>query len=330
MKMIMRKTLVLFCATIMLIGTLVPVDIVCAADTAVKSTDWMAGVSGDTKLSSVSIPGTHDSSARYVFPSLIMQCQDTSIATQMKNGFRYFDIRLALDEKDGNATLKLRHNFANCRETASCFSDNMQFADVVKDAYKFLDAHPTETLIFCVKAENSKDDVATIQSLLDEQIDANPSYWYTQNVIPNMDEVRGKIVLASRMEDVNQVGGSKNGLSFLWENQNNKEVADLAFTQSMINDTETLWVQDRFKYNVEMKMDAMEETIENAQPGDDTFVLNFLSTAGSGFAGHPKKYAKIINQKLLDTKLSSKTSYGIIICDFGTQKIAEHIYQTNF
>ena len=145
-----------------------------------------------------------------------------------------------------------------------------------------------------------------------------------------MDEVRGKIVLASRMEDVNQVGGSKNGLSFLWENQNNKEVADLAFTQSMINDTETLWVQDRFKYNVEMKMDAMEETIENAQPGDDTFVLNFLSTAGSGFAGHPKKYAKIINQKLLDTKLSSKTSYGIIICDFGTQKIAEHIYQTNF
>ena len=105
---------------------------------------------------------------------------------------------------------------------------------------------------------------------------------------------------------------------------------DVPYVNSMINDTEQLWVQDRYKYNVETKWDAVEDDLENCQASSDTFSLNFTSTSGSGFLSHPKGYAKYINQQLLDYDLAQGVCYGVIIVDYGTQEIAEHIYETNF
>ena len=54
------------------------------------------------------------------------------------------------------------------------------------------------------------------------------------------------------------------------------------------------------------------------------------STSGSGYAGHPKRYARLINKQLLAYELHPGTSYGVIIVDFGNTKVAQHIYGTNF
>ena len=97
----------------------------------------------------------------------------------------------------------------------------------------------------------------------------------------------------------------------------------------MINEDEQLWVQDRYRYNVENKWEAFLDDLQNCQADESTFSLNFASTSGSGYASHPKGSAKTINGKLLKTELTPGVSYGILIVDFGTRKLAEHIYRTN-
>ena len=62
----------------------------------ISSTDWMETVPDETKLSNMSIPGTHDSCTQYVDMRYIFQCQDASVATQLIYGYRYLDMRLVL------------------------------------------------------------------------------------------------------------------------------------------------------------------------------------------------------------------------------------------
>lgn len=91
-----------------------------AAD--VRATNWMSAVPDSTKLSNMSIPGTHDSCTQNVDMRYIFQCQDVSIATQLKYGYRYLDMRLVLEKRSGQETLVLKHNIARCKVSDSPFS----------------------------------------------------------------------------------------------------------------------------------------------------------------------------------------------------------------
>lgn len=292
----------------------------------ISSTDWMGNVPDETKLSNMSIPGTHDSCTQYVDMRYIFQCQDASIATQLIYGYRYLDMRLVLDRQ----TLVLKHNIARCKTSNSPFAGTLTLDDVLRDVYAFLDAHPTETVILCMKAENSKDDVAEIQKVLYETIDKDPERWYLKNEIPTLGEVRGKIVLATRFDDKLPVGFDRCGLYFGWADQGDRTVLDAPTASSVINGRETLCVQDRYNYDTDDKINAIRTCLDNSQAAEDTFFLNFTSTSGSGKVGHPKEYAKRINLDLYDYDWQAGTAYGVVIVDFAPKKIAEKIYQTNF
>ena len=84
-----------------------------AAD--VRAVNWMENIPDETKLSSMSIPGTHDSCTQNVDMRYIFQCQDASIATQLKYGYRYLDMRLVLEKRSGQETLVLKHNMQSLR-----------------------------------------------------------------------------------------------------------------------------------------------------------------------------------------------------------------------
>lgn len=288
--------------------------------------EWMKDVDGATRLSAMSIPGTHDSATEHVGLRYIFQCQDRGIAEQLENGYRYLDIRLALD----GDTLILKHNFSKCRKSASLFSKALSLDDVLSDAYAFLEAHPSETVIMCVKAENGKDDVARLQTLLYDAISANEGAWYLKNRIPTLDEVRGKIVLATRFEDLLGLGEEKSGLHFYWEDQGDRSILAVPHAQSPINDSEALFVQDRYNYAVQDKLDAIEHCLVNSQASEESFFLNFCSTSGSGKVGHPKKYAESINEYLRAYDWDDSCCYGVVIVDFAAHDIAELIYNTNF
>lgn len=299
-----------------------------AAD--VRAVNWMENVPDETKLSSMSIPGTHDSCTQNVDMRYIFQCQDASIATQLKYGYRYLDMRLVLEKRSGQETLVLKHNIARCKVSDSPFARTLTLADVLKDVYAFLDEHPSETVILCMKAENSKDDVAAVQKALYEMIDQASKRWYLKNEIPTLGAVRGRIVLATRFDDKLAVGSDRCGLYFGWADQGDRTVLTDPTADSVINGRETLCVQDRYNYDVDDKITAIHTCLDNSRAADDTFFLNFTSTSGSGAVGHPKEYAKDINLDLYAYAWETGKAYGVVIVDFGPKKIAEKIYGTNF
>lgn len=239
-------------------------------------------------------------------------------------------MRLVLEQKHDQQTLVLKHSIARCKTSNSPFAGTLTLDDVLRDVSAFLDAHPTETVILCMKAENSKDDVAEIQKVLYETIDKDPERWYLKNEIPTLGEVRGKIVLATRFDDKLPVGFERCGLYFGWADQGDRTVLSDPTASSVINGRETLCVQDRYNYDTDDKIDAIHTCLDNSRAAEDTFFLNFTSTSGSGKVGHPKEYAKHINLDLYDYDWQAGTAYGVVIVDFAPKKIAEKIYQTNF
>lgn len=73
----------------------------------------MSSVDGNLKLNEINIPGTHDSATQYVKLALFSKCQCLNIKEQLDAGFRYLDIRLAVD----NEKLKLVHGFTPAKQT---------------------------------------------------------------------------------------------------------------------------------------------------------------------------------------------------------------------
>lgn len=292
---------------------------------------WMSEISDFQYLSSISIPGTHDSATKHIFLGYVLRCQNTTIAEQLSDGFRYLDVRLACEDPEDmdNQNLKIIHSIGDCKMSANPFSEKVYLQDILTDVYSFLDENPSETIILNMKIEDEKSGEAQVQKSLYELIDKNPEKWFTENRIPRLGEVRGKAVLATRFEDVNGVGDDRCGLQLFWEDQGDKTVVEMPYELSMMPNGVRLWVQDRYKYSVEDKYDAVIDGLTNCEADENTIFLNFVSTAGKGPVGHPKAYAKELNKLISEYEFEKETSYGIIIMDFARPELAEKIIMTN-
>ncbi len=286
--------------------------------------DWMAKVDGSRKLSAVNLPGTHDSCAWNSDFAYFSQCQSADIATQLNMGIRYMDIRINLN--DDETQLVMTHSIAVCREGSRPLGKVLTFEKVLSDCYVFLNAHPTETVVFCVKPEGEP---SVCKALLFDAIAANKELWYTKNEIPTLDEARGKIVLASRFSGE---GGADEGLRFLWEEQDNTDLMADPFSVSPVNEVQSLYVQDRYCYGLEDKWQSiaygLEEKAKTIDLNENVSLL-FLSTKGTGKLGHPYKYAKEINPRLMEKTLNAGESYGWIIMDFARPELVKKIIETN-
>lgn len=282
------------------------------------NSDWMSHINGELKLSEINIPGTHDSGAQYIFPSYILRNQNSSIEEQLLNGYRYLDIRVSLWRKGG---LRITHDVGTCREAKSFYSTPLTFEKIVETSLDFLAYHSDETIIMAVKPENSDDDITALTELIEDAISKNPDKWYTDNKIPTLNEARGKIVLARRYD-------GKSGISFPWSDQGSEEVLSNPLSMDYINESEKIFVQDRYHYEFEDKWDAVLYSMNNCPAGRDALALNFLS-ASVGTIPHPFTFAKKINERFLELKLDKGKQYGIIIFDFGTPEEAAKIIETN-
>ena len=287
------------------------------------SADWMADLADETPLSRVVIPGTHDSATQYCQLAFITKCQALSIAGQLDAGFRYLDIRLG---DDGQGNLELYHGFTHAK--TGVFGGNLTLEAVLADCYAFLDAHPTETIIFCVKQEHGDASVAEFQRLLDAQVQAKAEKWLLTDTLPTVGEARGKLVLMRRYADEAGLGAVA-GIPALWAGQGGHDNTSLHLMMED-NGSYTLFVQDRYEYGTQDKwnafLGAMVTAAMGAEPGD--VALHFLSTKGTMAQGHPYGFAKKLNAHLM--ALDSDSLTGWIIVDFGSAPIAAHIYASNF
>ncbi|KAH6605368.1 1-phosphatidylinositol phosphodiesterase precursor [Trichoderma cornu-damae] len=101
--------------------------------------DWMAGIPDDVRITSLSIPGTHDTMT-YNIASEQLQCQNWNLSAQLSSGLRYLDIRARLRDDE----LHIYH--------ANGYT-GFSYEQVLLDVFSFLDANPSEAVIMRLKEE---------------------------------------------------------------------------------------------------------------------------------------------------------------------------------
>ena len=287
-------------------------------------TDWMGDIDDGTSVACINIPGTHASGAGFCYPSYLLSNQDLTIKDQLNIGCRYLDIRVGLQGED----LILYNNFGKCRISANPFSEKIRFAAVIEDILRFLDEHPTETVIVAVKAENERDDIAKVQTLIQEVVSAGEDRFFTENHLPALGSVRGKIILARRYDDMIHAG-ERGGMHLEWKDQGGREPAGSPFAIRDVNDYLVVAVQDHYRYSVQDKWKAFEDTLVNCPANQWTISINFLSVMTGSVIPHPRAYAEELNAQFLDVKLEPGKKYGILAFDFVTREMAEKVIASN-
>lgn len=282
--------------------------------------DWMRELPDETPLNALVLPGTHDSATRYVQLGFFSKCQGKSIGQQLEAGYRYLDIRLAVNG-DG---MILMHGFTKCRSGPMPWNSALTLDAVLEDCYAFLSAHPTETVVFAVKQEHGDESVKEFQTILNRYVQEKPEFWLQSDRIPTLGLARGKLVLLRRYEDEAGLGAAA-GVPLLWANQNGHEDTSRN-TVSEPNGSYTLWVQDRYEYDTEDKWNAFLGGLATSGTAEEELAIHFLSTKGTAAYGHPYSFAKALNPRLLEQDALS----GWIVVDFGSASMAKGIYANNF
>lgn len=291
---------------------------------------WMADLPDDVLLSEINIPGTHDSATQYVQLSFFSKCQGKNIYKQLRDGYRYLDIRLGDAKQYCEDAFALVHGFTNCKEGALPWSKTLYLDRVLTDCYMFLEEHPSETVVFVVKHEHGDMPIAQVQELLNSYVAENPEKWLLTDTIPTLGEARGKLVLVRRYEDEAGLGQAA-GLQVDWGQQSGHNDISLA-SEATVNAHLTAYVQDRYEYGSKDKWNAFVKGIEETQGLDEreSICINFLSTKGTLAYGHPYSHARKLNAQLLEEDWSDGTRLGWVVMDFGNAQLAREIYETNF
>ncbi len=277
-----------------------------------KGADWMKNVDGSSSLTSLSLPGSHDTGAFYSIGDVAGKCQDLSVGEQLEAGARFFDIRL----QQKNNSLKVVHGIVDQKLT---------FAEVLSSFSSFLSNHKSEALIVSIKKEEKDvSSTTTFDEALKTSLSPYSSIWNTSGVLPStLDEARGKIFLISRYAD------STIGLPAYkgWLDPSSEEAGN---TFDIVESN--LHVQDHYKLkDIAIKQDEFIKCVAFSQSNKDVITLNFASCYFTN--GFPPTYAgttaKIMNPWLVE-KIKNQRNLGIIICDFVTSSLCEAIYARNF
>ena len=167
----------------------------------------MARLPDDAPLSGLTIPGTHDSGARFggVAPvsdfvtALWVQAQNWTVTQQLNAGVRFLDVRCHA-EPDG--TLRIHHLFVD---------EQLSLTDVLRECIVFLAANPTEALLMRVQQEASTMPEPQFVAAFDRHVgeaDAGDRL-YREPTIPPLRAVRGRIVLMpSELPSLGGIGWS--------------------------------------------------------------------------------------------------------------------------
>lgn len=146
---------------------------------------WMSTIPDVAYLTDITIPGTHNSAADN--GNNWVKCQGKSIRDQLNIGIRAFDIRC---RHIGDA-YALHHNG---------YFLNKWFGADVRDVFiKFLQEHPSESIIMSVKPEHSESgNTRSFEATMDAYIAGLEKYFYLEEKNPQLKDIRGKIVLLRR------------------------------------------------------------------------------------------------------------------------------------
>ena len=156
---------------------------------------WMAGIPDTTKISSISIPGTHDTMAFYGGDAT--QTQSLSLADQLNSGIRALDIRC-------------RHKKDQFEINHGMVFQKSSFDEVMRTVTAFLKKNPTEVVLMRVREEykplgNTRSFEETFKSY---HAKYSEFFWmpYGALTIPAIGTIRGKILVLQDFESSKSYG----------------------------------------------------------------------------------------------------------------------------
>ena len=322
MKKALRKIISIMMAVIMV----VMVGAILVSAEGITADAWMSAISDETMITAINIPGTHDSAARYVTTAAVAQTQSLTIVEQLKIGVRYFDLRLNHE----NDNFNLVHDTENCKISASSASIDLTGENVVNFFKSFLAKHPSETILCQLKEERSSTGNSFYSDFYSMYISGNEDLWFTENRIPSIGEVRGKIVvLRAKGVDKDKFDDTNCGIDFSaypyvptltvddWRTVPVRKVSGEQYTY--------LHIQDSFKIEDDDKWASISGSLQSDLSADG---FNICCTNCSN-SKLPSSNAGVINAKLKAYTFESEKLYGIIAMDYVNTELAAKIISTN-
>ena len=273
---------------------------------------WMGALDDGVSITSLTLPGTHDSAARHEPVSGTAKCQDLSIADQLGAGVRYLDLRC----RHYNDTCELHHGPVY---------QQLNLDDVLGAVWTFLHAHPTEALLVSVKEEYTPaNDTRSFEQTFAAYVQKNAGGWYLGATVPDLGAVRGKVVLVRRFAATTTPLGLD---ATHWAD-------DATFT---IDGTAKMRVEDEYQVkDTSAKWSAVEAMLAEAQHGPATGTLYLSYTSGylSRLLGVPDVpgVSDALNPRL-QTYFGDTTRrgrFGVVAMDFVNTARASAVLGVNF
>lgn len=239
---------------------------------------WMASIPDDQPLSEITLPGTHNTMA--LFGGVYAECQTWSLASQLRAGVRYLDVRVR--HVKGNLTI--HHGVSYQRA---------HFGHVLEGVADFLHEYPSETVLMRVKEEFSE--TYDIYGAVVDYIHRHAHWdllWHSR-LVPTMAEARGKLII---LQDFH---GPDLGMRY-----SSMDIADDWKVPTLLH--------------VEEKWQSVYEHLEAAPLGNKAQIFLTYSS-GAGVFAYPRAVAQRLNAQLynyLRSKADLNQRLGIICMDF--------------
>lgn len=326
----------------------------------VTSADWMSHLPDYAYLTDLSIPGVHDAGTVNVdgISGITItnelnpwRCQQLYIDDLLTNGVRYFDLRLALDKLSGKIVLQhgdLPGELSICRDRDG---NDLTIETVMDWVADFLERHPRETVILAIKDEaDNYDSSQAIYDYFDHYRQRHDNV-YAGYGNPQLADVRGKIVLITRIDEYEggrtyHIGDASGPAWAIYANW--REGEDYAPALAASTRAYEFWTQDKYHITPDEKWKWIEGSILSDEAsgakgrhdltvsrGKGAWVVSFTSTERvfESEALVPLDCARDINNRLKQSpKLSTDADeyVGIVCVDFMDEQMAQRIYAINF
>ncbi|MCD3195793.1 phosphatidylinositol-specific phospholipase C [Clostridium botulinum C] len=164
-------------------------------DICQDQSQWMANLNDNKLLSSISIPGTHDTMS-IGWGGDIAQNQSKTLRNQLISGIRFLDIRLAAYPNYSDL-LYCYHGFIYLHST---------FREVLDIVTSFLKEHPSETILIRIKQEYTNETNKVFASLLKKILEDSKylDYVFKGKGIynPKLKELRGKFIILQNFDGI--------------------------------------------------------------------------------------------------------------------------------
>jgi 1-phosphatidylinositol phosphodiesterase len=305
---------------------------------AQSGNNWMTNLPNSTKLSDLSIPGTHDSGAssdyiRFYNPAQpFANAQNTTIEEQLSYGVRYFDIRVGEMGSWWNRSFSIVHGAIGYRIT---------LPEVIGKMKAFLNANPGEVIIMSLKIDNaSGDKYERIRNHCRDALVNNQYYTGrtgskrlindingTTPSIHQLGWARGQIIIMDRGgfgPNKNRIGINASGWA---NNTTNDLVGNYVRVQDRYSNPTT---SEKLNYISNMRNIAR----NNHGTSSERLTVNFASCTQQSSLGVPVAISTVAGRINPSVKShynnTSNRERCILAVDYVDRSLAEAIWRNNF